>query len=210
MVAAAFSDPVLAAQATFRAVLDATARPGTIVHLTQSLAAPVPLSTGAAAIALTLCDSDTPVWLDASLRAMPDVNAWLRFHTGARMTDDSATAAFAFVSDASALPPLDAFHLGTLEYPDRSTTIVIQVASLQVASLAEGARFVLTGPGIPQPRTAQAASLPADITERLAANRRLFPRGVDLLLVAGSDIMALPRTTQVQAQPQAQPQAGDN
>jgi alpha-D-ribose 1-methylphosphonate 5-triphosphate synthase subunit PhnH len=194
MVAAAFSDPVLAAQATFRAVLDATARPGTIVPLTQPLSAPPPLSVGAAAIALTLCDNDTPVWLDASLRAASAVGEWLRFHTGARMTEDAASAAFAFVSDAAALPALEDFHLGTLEYPDRSTTIIVQVVSL-----AEGARFALTGPGIQRPRTIQVAALPADITERLAANRRLFPRGVDLVLVAGSDVMALPRTTQVQA-----------
>src|SRR5262245_18942244 len=106
MVAAAFSDPVMAAQATFRAVLDATARPGTVARVTQPLAAPAPLSLGAAAIALTLCDNDTPVWLDATLRATGAVRELLRFHTGARMTADATSAAFAFVSDASALPPL--------------------------------------------------------------------------------------------------------
>jgi alpha-D-ribose 1-methylphosphonate 5-triphosphate synthase subunit PhnH len=184
----------MAAQATFRAVLDATARPGTIVPIAQPLTAPPPLSVGAAAIALTLCDNDTPVWLDAALRTTPAVSEWLRFHTGARITEDAASAAFAFVNDATALPALEDFHLGTLEYPDRSTTIVVQVASF-----AEGARFALTGPGIRQPRTIQVAALPADITQRLAANRRLFPRGVDLVLVAGSDIMALPRTTHLQA-----------
>ena len=198
MVAAAFSDPVMAAQAAFRAVLDATARPGTIARVTQPLSAPAPLSLGAAAIALTLCDNDTPVWLDAPLRAAPAIGEWLRFHTGARITEDPATAAFAFVSDAPVLLPLEAFHFGTLEYPDRSTTIIAQVASF-----TEGTRFVLTGPGIRQEYAVRIASLPGDIAERLAENRRLFPRGVDLLLVAGSDIMALPRTTQVQAQVQA-------
>ena len=203
MVAAAFTDPVMAAQATFRAVLDATARPGTIARMTQLLTAPAPLSAGAAAIALTLCDNDTPVWLDAPLRAAPAVGEWLRFHTGARITEDPATAAFAFVSDAPVLLPLDVFHLGTLEYPDRATTIIVQVASF-----TEGTRFVLTGPGIRQQRAVRIASPPGDLAERLSANRRLFPRGVDLLLVAGFDIMALPRTTQVQAQ--AQVQAGDS
>ena len=190
MVAAAFSDPVMAAQAAFRAVLDATARPGKIVAVTQPLAAPAPLAPGAAAIALTLCDHDTPVWLDAPLSAVPAVSEWLRFHTGARVTDDAANAAFAFVADA--LPPLDRFNPGTLEYPDRSTTIV-----LQVESFAAGMGFVLSGPGISGQRAAQIAGLPADMPERLAANRRLFPRGVDLLLVCSTEVMALPRTTQV-------------
>jgi alpha-D-ribose 1-methylphosphonate 5-triphosphate synthase subunit PhnH len=194
MVAAAFSDPVMAAQATFRTVLDATARPGTIVRVNEPLAAPAPLAVGAAAIALALCDHDTPVWLDAPLRDATAVGEWLRFHTAARMTEPPASAAFAFVADPSALPPLDGFNLGTLEYPDRSTTIVIQVASFD-----QGARFIFTGPGIAQARTIRVASLPADVPTRLAANRRLFPRGVDLLLVSGSDIMALPRTTRVEA-----------
>jgi len=194
MVAAAFSDPVLAAQATFRAVLDATARPGTVVTLTERLDAPTPLTAGAAAIALTLCDHDTHVWLDAPLAATPAVGEWLRFHTAARLIADPAGAAFAFVADAQALPPFETFNPGTLEYPDRSTTIVIAVASFN-----EGAHLVLTGPGIAGQRAVRVAGLPADILARLVENRRLFPRGVDLLLVCGSDIMALPRTTRVEA-----------
>jgi alpha-D-ribose 1-methylphosphonate 5-triphosphate synthase subunit PhnH len=194
MVAEAFSDPVMAAQATFRAVLDATARPGSVVRVDEPRVAPAPLARGAAAIALTLCDHDTLVWLDPALRAAPAVSEWLRFHSGARLTDDPAAAAFAFVSDAAVLPELDSFNPGTLEYPDRSTTIVAQVASL-----AEGAALTLSGPGIAQQRAIRVGSLPSGIVERLAENRRLFPRGVDLLLVAGPDIMALPRTTRVEA-----------
>ncbi|HMK81835.1 MAG TPA: phosphonate C-P lyase system protein PhnH [Xanthobacteraceae bacterium] len=194
MVAAAFSDPVLAAQATFRAVLDASARPGTVVALTQALSVPAPLAAGAGAIALTLCDHDTPVWLDAPLAAAPAVGEWLRFHTATRLTDNPAGAAFALVSDARALPPFETFNPGTLEYPDRSTTLVVQVESFDA-----GTPFVLAGPGIAGARAIRVASLPADIAARLAANRRLFPRGVDLLLVAGSAIMALPRTTRVEA-----------
>jgi alpha-D-ribose 1-methylphosphonate 5-triphosphate synthase subunit PhnH len=194
MVAAAFADPVLAAQATFRTVLDATARPGTVVTLGEPLAAPAPLAAGAGAIALTLCDHDTQIWLDPPLAVTPAVGEWLRFHTAARLAGDPAGAAYAFVADAQSLPRFEAFNLGTLEYPDRSTTIVIAVASF-----TEGARLVLTGPGIADERTIRVAGMPADILARLAENRRLFPRGVDLLLVCGSNIMALPRTTRVEA-----------
>lgn len=192
MVAAAFSDPVMAAQAAFRAVLDATARPGKIITVTQPLAAPAPLAPAAAAIALTLCDHDTQVWLDAGLAASSAATEWLRFHTSARIAEDAANAVFAFVADAAALPPLDRFNPGTLEYPDRSTTIV-----MQVDSLAAGVELMLSGPGISGQCSARIAGLPADMSERLAANRRLFPRGIDLLLVCGADVMALPRTTQV-------------
>ena len=42
-----------------------------------------------------------------------------------------------------------------------------------------------------------AGSPPDDFEARLAGNRALFPLGVDLLLVAGNELAALPRTTVV-------------
>ena len=67
MPAAAFPAPVLASQATFRALMDAVARPGTVKPLPPAAAAPPPLSATAAAVALTMLDYETPVWLDAPL-----------------------------------------------------------------------------------------------------------------------------------------------
>jgi len=192
MIGPAFRDPVLGAQSTFRAVLDATARPGTIAPLTEPPVAPPPLAAGAAAVALALCDHDTPLWLDPALRASPDVVEWLRFHTGARIADDTAVAAFAFVSAPLALPPLGRFSPGSDEYPDRSATVVLQVESFR-----HGPGLVLEGPGIRGRRGLQADPLPPDMPDRLADNARLFPRGVDLLLVAGADIVALPRSVRV-------------
>lgn len=61
MVAAGFVDPVMSAQTTFRAVLAATSRPGTVWPIEVELSSHAPLSRGAAAVALTLCDRDTPI-----------------------------------------------------------------------------------------------------------------------------------------------------
>jgi alpha-D-ribose 1-methylphosphonate 5-triphosphate synthase subunit PhnH len=55
--------------------------------------------------------------------------------------------------------------------------------------------LALSGPGIRGTATMRAAGLPKDIVEQLSANRAVFPLGVDLLLVAGNDVAALPRTT---------------
>jgi alpha-D-ribose 1-methylphosphonate 5-triphosphate synthase subunit PhnH len=190
--AAGFADPVVAAQSTFRAVLDATARPGTVWPIETELAPPVPLSRGAAAITLTLCDQDTPIWLDARLRATEAVAQWLRFHCGARIVDDPAAASFAFAGDGTALPDFTHFNLGSVDYPDRSTTIVILVESLQ-----SGPPLLLAGPGIRGRQMLRAAPLPHDIAERLTNNRALFPRGVDLLLVSADAVAALPRSVRL-------------
>jgi alpha-D-ribose 1-methylphosphonate 5-triphosphate synthase subunit PhnH len=188
-IAPGFTDAVLGAQTVFRGVMDAIARPGRVRQATGLSGAPKPLTPVAAAIALTLADYDTPVFLDAPLAASADVTAWLRFHTGAPVTDDTTRAAFAFVADPAAAPPFDEFAQGTAEYPDRSTTIV-----LQVETFSGGTPLVLTGPGIAESIRLSAAPLPADFAARLIANRVRFPRGVDLLLAGPEAVVALPRS----------------
>lgn len=185
----AYPAPVLASQAVFRAVMDALARPGEIKPLVPAPAAPAPLSATAAAVALALLDYETPVWLDAPLANSPQVADWMRLQTGVRVTADPQTAAFAFLADPMRMPAFNAFSLGTAEYPDRSTTLVLQVERFEA-----GGRWSLSGPGIAGGRSFSSEPLPADFIERLAANRALFPRGVDLILVSPTAVAALPRS----------------
>ena len=117
---------------------------------------------------------------------------WLRFNCGSPVVGNPRDAAFAFMSGAPELPPFAGFNIGTPDYPDRSTTIVIQVASLQ-----SGRGLTLTGPGIPGRRSFRADPLPQDFSDQLAANRGHFPCGVDLLLVADGEGAALPRSTRL-------------
>jgi alpha-D-ribose 1-methylphosphonate 5-triphosphate synthase subunit PhnH len=149
---------------------------------------------GTAAIALTLLDHDTPVWLDPLLSATSDVTNWLKFHTGAPVIADSSICSFALVGDAKTLPALNRFSFGTNEYPDRSTTLI-----LQVDSLTHGPSIELRGPGIDGTAVLQAAIQPPDLFERLAINPVLFPRGIDVMLVHDDSIVAIPRTTRFAA-----------
>jgi alpha-D-ribose 1-methylphosphonate 5-triphosphate synthase subunit PhnH len=192
MLAPAFDDPALASQAVFRTVMEAMARPGLPRPLPSGLAAPPPLSPTAAAVALTLLDYETPFWLDPALAAAPEVAAWLKFHTGAPLASDAGQAAFAFVSDPTAMPPFAIFSAGSLEYPDRATTLVVQVASFGESDTLE-----LSGPGIQGTTNFSALPLPPDFPTRLIANRALFPRGVDLILVSPDAVAALPRSVRV-------------
>ena len=93
-----FGDLVLDGQKVFRATMDALANPGTIRSLGATAQPPAPLTQELAAIALTLCDHDSPVWLDATLAVEPVVADWLRFHTGAPIVTEPADAMFAFVA----------------------------------------------------------------------------------------------------------------
>ena len=187
-----FVDKVLSAQSTFRSVMDAMARPGSVQRIVPMAGAPATMMRGTAAIALTLFDHDTPLWLDARMSESSDVTKWLKFHTGAPVVQDSSIAAFALISDGALLPVLERFALGTNEYPDRSTTLIVQVDSLDA-----GRGFDLCGPGIDGVATLQASIKPFDLFERLRVNEALFPRGIDVVLVADDFVVAIPRTTRV-------------
>ena len=187
-----FADPVFNGQAVFRAVMDAMARPGSIQPLPELAQPPAPLSASAAAVALTLCDQDTPVWLDGRLRDSATVASWLGFHTGAPLANTPSDAHFALVSEPTSLIALENFAQGTQEYPDRSTTLIFQVASLTA-----GEELLLEGPGIERVSMLGPTSLPRHFIEQWKQNRARFPRGVDLILAAPDGVACLPRTTRI-------------
>jgi alpha-D-ribose 1-methylphosphonate 5-triphosphate synthase subunit PhnH len=188
-----FSNPVFESQSVFRMLMDGMARPGTIRSVEQDAGQPEPLGAAAGAIALTLCDHDTPVWLSAGF-SQTAVADWIGFHSGAPMTREKAEARFAFKDAASPLSSFGLFSAGTQEYPDRSTTLVIEVAELGAGQI-----FTLSGPGILQTSTIEIAGLPETFLRLWADNRPLFPRGIDVILTAGRQFLCLPRTTRIAA-----------
>ncbi len=194
-----FADPVMQSQSVFRMLMDGMARPGTIQSAGADAGQPEPLGAAAGAIALTLCDHETSVWLSAGLSASP-VGDWLGFHTGAPLTKEKAEARFAFFEKGALPASLRLLSLGTQEYPDRSTTLVLEVAALSEEA-GGGRHLTLSGPGIRQSRNVRIDGLPESFDRLWLDNRALFPRGIDLILTAGPQFLCLPRTTRVAAGP---------
>lgn len=186
-----FREPVYDSQSVFRLLMDGMARPGSVQTVSMDVGQPAPLGRAAGAVALTLCDADTPVWLPITA-ATSTVADWIVFHTGATTTANKDDARFAFISAGSPPCSLGLFSAGTQEYPDRSTTIV-----MEVVSLASGQTLTLSGPGIKTPLTVTVAGLPEIFASFWADNRGLFPRGVDVILTAGDSLLCLPRTTTI-------------
>jgi alpha-D-ribose 1-methylphosphonate 5-triphosphate synthase subunit PhnH len=187
-----FSDPVRGSQSVFRAVMDAMARPGTVHHFPGLTAPPPPLGAVAGAVISTLADADTPVWLDPSMAKTGVVRDWVVFHTGAPVTPYQSEAAFALVAAPQSLSSLNGFALGTQDYPDRSTTLI-----LQVETLSKGVKLVLEGPGIDGRTSIAPDPMPQHFAAQWRANRAAFPRGVDLILAAPGGVAALPRSTRL-------------
>ncbi|MEO9528503.1 MAG: phosphonate C-P lyase system protein PhnH [Roseibium sp.] len=195
-LAAGFPDPVHDAQGCFRALMDAMARPGTRRKSeTGPLNPPAPLTPVATAIALTLFDYDTPVWLDRPLMTSDAVKTFLRFHTGAPIVSEPVDAAFALVSAPVAMIPLAAFNQGSAEYPDRSTTVI-----LTGQDFANPAQVTLRGPGIKDTVSFATGPVPPVFWDQVTANARQFPRGIDLVFAGRSEAAALPRSTRITLQ----------
>ena len=189
-----FTEPVFDAQAVFRAIMDAMARPGTVQELPQLANPPAPLSATAGAVALALCDNDTPVWLDPPLQAEAAVKAWLGFHTGAPWANTPADAHFALIANPKEMAALDGFSQGTQEYPDRSTTLI-----LLTGDLGSGPTLLLEGPGIEKTAMIAPTGMPRHFVEQWKQNNQRFPRGVDIILAAPGSLACLPRTTRIKS-----------
>lgn len=182
-----FAQPVRDAQAVFRGVLDAMARPGTLItlHGTDEIG-----GFGAAgAIALTLLDFETSVWLGGEHDS--SFANWLRFHCGCPLAPDAQSAGFVFLP-AAGLLDLGAFNAGSEKYPDTAATLVITVPALTGGTLVS-----LEGPGIQDRVTIAPQRLGADFWNQAAANRARFQLGVDILFAAGDAIIGLPRSTRI-------------
>lgn len=192
-IEAGFAEPVLDSQEAFRVVLSALSRPGRIERLSRLPEGPAGLAPATAAIALCLFDFDTPVWLDTACDESAS-EVFLRFHCGCPIVDEPGEAAFAVIGNVAAMPRTSAFNQGDVLYPDTSTTVIVQVPSLD-----GGPRVVLRGPGIADRQAIAPAGLPGGFWSDWAENRALYPQGVDVLMVSGDAVLGLPRTAVAEA-----------
>jgi alpha-D-ribose 1-methylphosphonate 5-triphosphate synthase subunit PhnH len=188
---AGFAAPVYDAQACFRSVLEALARPGQIQRLAALPTPPAGLGAAQSALLLALADHDTPVWLASALRS-GEAGDYLRFHCGCPLITNTADAQFVMLSGPSALaelPALDDLRVGEPNFPDRSATLIVEVAEL-----AAGGPLHLRGPGIADQIGLFVAGWTDAATTLVQTNRRRFPLGVDLVLTCGDRVAGLPRT----------------
>ena len=186
-----FRAPVPDSQQVFRRVLAAMSEPGTVRDVAVDLAPPAPLDRATAALCLTLLDFETPVWLDAAADC-EEVRAWLRFHCGCPLVEETDAARFAVMAAPAQMPALDAFPLGSEAYPDESATVILQVPSLEA-----GEAVTLRGPGIEDCREFRAAGIAGGFWTRRREMEALFPQGVDLVFASGARLAAVPRSTEV-------------
>ena len=101
-------------------------------------------------------------------------------------------AAFAFFLEAPKASELDGFAKGLPTYPDRSTTVIIQVSSIE-----NNGSLGLSGPGIKSVNRVGLDPLPDCFWNWWQTNYNRFPLGLDLIFVSPDHMAALPRSVKV-------------
>lgn len=180
----------------FRAILDAMARPGHALAFNPEGDAPAPLLAGVATIVQTLCDFQSPIWLGQEF-ATSDISRFIKFHTGAALTEDPELASFALLQASATMPKLSTFAQGCHEYPDRSTTLIIQVDGFT------GDSVQFSGPGLKGQVNFGARGLSREFWQQMISNNLQYPLGLDVIFVSKAAIACCPRSTRVQLKEQA-------
>ncbi|PSW16859.1 phosphonate C-P lyase system protein PhnH [Photobacterium sanctipauli] len=197
-ITSAFKDAVHDSQACFRRLLTAMSEPGRVVELDRchGFGEMMPATSQ---VLLAMADNSTPLWLSAHLQQDAAAVENIHFHTGASTSAVESNAAFAVISQQD-LQQMEqqalSFNEGDEEYPDRSTTVIIETDSVD-----SGASFVLSGPGIKDHTQVQLGSLPAWLQVRLCEQAEQFPLGLDFIFVSGQQAVAIPRSTSVEVAP---------
>jgi alpha-D-ribose 1-methylphosphonate 5-triphosphate synthase subunit PhnH len=188
-------EPVRDTQITFRVVLDAMARPGTVKHLPVA-ARDAPVNPWLAAVLVTLLDHEVSL----AVEPFDGADALERFvRQRTAVTPATIDGADFVVAAAERLDPKLPLSLrqGTLAYPNDSATLLVLVPSLNQAD-ASALTLALAGPGVPNGHHVKLAGLtPALFEARDEAAE--YPCGIDLIFVdPRGQIATLPRSTAVE------------
>jgi alpha-D-ribose 1-methylphosphonate 5-triphosphate synthase subunit PhnH len=178
-----------AQQQAFRAVLDGFARPGTLVPAQQPSAVLMFLS-AVLDESVSLADPSGLLGTDARRLLLAP-------------TAPEAQARFVLLDGRKPVEVGFQPALGTLESPELGATLVLTVDALSDSPSAEDAavRLQLQGPGVPGTRVLAVTGLHSDWLARRAAWVGAYPMGLDIVLAAPDQLVALPRTTRIVVTP---------
>jgi len=167
-------------QAAFRQIMNCFAYPGRVSVLETEAEHALPL------LLATLVDREVSL---ADPQALLDEDEHRRL--GAyRASSEKAQ----FVLYPGQCPPDFVPSLGSLENPEQGATLI-----LIADSLAAGARMHLSGPGIRDETAVCIQGIDPTWWQKREQWNSSFPMGVDMIVLAGRQVLGLPRTTRLTA-----------
>lgn len=184
------ANPVYDSQGIFRLLLKGMSEPGLIARLDDVHQYPLQLNAASYAIALTLFDQGTAIYLAPSLQHNEVIDS-LRFHNSINLLQSSSHADFVICNESDR-PDLDQLNAGTEAYPDQSCTMIIQCDSF-----FKGIIYRASGPGIESSRKIRCSAFNGSLLHQREKLSSLFPLGIDFILTCGNEFFCIPRTTRL-------------
>ena len=187
-------DPVFSSQAVFRRVLQATARPGTIISL-GDVPLRIPPQNLRPACALLLALLDLEVSLHTIGPQAAALAGYLCFNTGARLAP-LEEADFVLVTGADSGGKISRVKRGSLLAPHEGATVVYAPDTLDARPGFQTVNLTVKGPGVRGEARLRVAGFSREEIHRLRGLTD-FPTGVDIWLAAADGHLAvLPRSAQ--------------
>jgi alpha-D-ribose 1-methylphosphonate 5-triphosphate synthase subunit PhnH len=185
-------DPVFDSQACFRALLTATAHPGTPIGLPDvTLTIPDLHERNACLVLLALLDLEVSFHVVG--RGAAVISDYLAANTGARLAP-LESADFVLVLGPDSGGRVERVKRGCLAAPHEGATLVYAPASLHERAVSGGVALCLEGPGVDVPRCLGVQGLAEDEIDRWRTLTD-FPTGVDVWLAAADGRVAvIPRS----------------
>ena len=187
-----FDEAAFGSQQTFRAILDAIEHPGRLVTIRQNPYAPDLFNSASAAACLTLLDYETPVWIDIDWRS--EAIGWLQFGCGSSVVTEPCMANFAIITKPATMPPLDYFRIGRYEYPEKATTIIVQVDDIiPSADKKYSKTFVDKIPRL------ELKGVTENFWYQWQQLSGLYPLGIDIFFTCDDVLTALPKIKRIES-----------
>ena len=121
---------------------------------------------------------------------------FLKFHTGCRIASGPEQANYIWVQSSERLPSLMECALGSAEFPEASSTLIIDVEGFKIDANSSN-HSPWTGPGINGELYIEIMGLNDQFWSDRKNIRPLFPCGVDVIFCSPTHIVSLPRSTRI-------------
>jgi alpha-D-ribose 1-methylphosphonate 5-triphosphate synthase subunit PhnH len=192
-------DDVFDAQQDFRVLLEAMSRPGKICRLEgPAVEPPAGLHRATCLAAFALLNGDTRFYVCDDINGQ--LGTYLKENTGAEMTGIEK-ADYVFCSGDYDTNCISQFKKGTLQEPEDSATVFIDLEGISESGTVGDVRIVLQGPGVETEKVLFLRKVQASLFWSVGEINDEFPIGIDLFLTdAGGQVIAIPRSCHVIAE----------
>lgn len=157
-------------------------RPGTVQQ--------TPMTPADHAVAATLVDHEVSTYTD-------DDDLREQLSSQGRLTESQPSEAD--IVHTHGVPSWDVGELvrGSLVEPSDGATAIYRVESLSTRPEDGLTTIIVSGPGVPDTRTAS-LGLPAEEIDAIAAAQSTYPRGVDIIFTAADQVVSIPRSVSME------------